>query len=149
MAIDTADGQNQPPVIRGTLREKGKPISEAAVFLQSLDNEHCAKVFAGSKNDRKSGEEVDRCVHDVGTAYPNDLGQYRFVELKAGWYAVHFLWTIDEKPRSAFSLFKQGGWAVIYDSGKDTSGKYDAMAQDVPFYYSNQDDAVRDFDTRR
>jgi len=30
---------------------------------------------------------------------------------------------------------------------KDSTGKYDTMAQDFPFYYSGKDDAARKFET--
>jgi hypothetical protein len=149
LAVDIAGAQSGPPAMRGMLREKGKPIAEAAVFLQSLEDKHCAKTFAGRKADRKAQQEVDRCVRDVSAASPDSQGYYQFAGVKAGWYAVHFLWNITETPNSAMSLFKEGRWGVIYDKRKDTTGKYDAMAQDVPFYYSDKYDAVRDFDAQR
>jgi hypothetical protein len=128
----------QPTPLRGTLREKGQPIMDAAVFLQSFDDEHCAKIFASQKPSRRLQKKLDRCMHDVSTAVPD-----------SGWYAVHFLWNMSEKPSSAQSLFKEGRWGVIYAGRKDTTGKYDTMAQDFPFYYSGANDAARDFETQR
>ena len=82
--------QGQPTPLRGALREKGKPIVDAAVFLQSFEDEHCAKIFASQKPSRKSQEKLDRCMHDVTTAVPDSRGYYEFTGLKPGWYAVHF-----------------------------------------------------------
>ena len=121
---------------------------KAAVFLQSFEDEHYAKIFAGRKADRKSQQRLEVCMHDVSTAYPDFQGYYEFSGLKAGWYAVHFLWNISEKPSPAQSLFKEGQWGVVYAGRKDSTGKYDTMAQDVPFYYSGKDDAARDFETQ-
>jgi hypothetical protein len=140
--------QGQPIPLRGTLREKGKPIVEAAVFLQSFEDEHCVKIFTSQKPSRKSEEKLDRCMHDVATAVPDSHGYYEFTGLKPGWYAVHFLWNISEKPSSAPSLFKEGHWGVMYAGEKDSTGKYDTMAQDPPFYYSGRNDAARDFETQ-
>jgi len=140
--------QGQPTPLRGTLREKGKPIIEAAVFLQSLEDEHCVKIFANRKPSRKSEEKLDQCMHDVATAVPDSHGYYEFTGLKPGWYAVHFLWNISEKPSQAQSLFKEGHWGIIYAGEKDSTGKYDTMAQDFPFYYSGRDDVARDFETQ-
>ena len=139
----------QPTPLRGTLREKGQPIVDAAVFLQSFDDEHCAKIFASQKPSRRLQKKLDRCMHDVSTAVPDSGGYYEFAGLKPGWYAVHFLWNMSEKPSSAQSLFKEGRWGVIYAGRKDTTGKYDTMAQDFPFYYSGANDAARDFETQR
>jgi hypothetical protein len=140
--------QGQPTPLRGALREKGKPIVDAAVFLQSFEDEHCAKIFASQKPSRKSQEKLDRCMHDVTTAVPDSWRYYEFTGLKPGWYAVHYLWNISEKPSPAQSLFKEGHWGVMYAGKKDWTGKYDTMAQDFPFYYSGKEDAARDFETQ-
>ncbi len=86
-------------------------------------------------------------MHDVTTALPDSRGDYEFTGLKPGWYAVHFLWNISEKPSPSQSLFKEGRWGVVYAGRKDSSGKYDTMAQGFPFYYSGKDDAAMDFET--
>ena len=52
-------------------------------------------------------------MQDVATAVPDSLGYYEFAGLKPGWYAVHFLWNISEKPSSAESLFKEGHWGIM------------------------------------
>ena len=87
-------------------------------------------------------------MQDVATAVPDSLGYYEFAGLKPGWYAVHFLWNISEKLCSAESLFKEGHWGIMYAGEKDSTGKYDTMAQDCPSYYSGRDDGARDFETQ-
>jgi hypothetical protein len=146
--IGNTSASDHPTALRGTLTEGGKPIVEAAVFLQSFDDEHCAKIFASQKASRKSQERLDRCMHDVSTVVPDSRGYYEFTGLKPGWYAVHFLWNISEKPSLAQSFFKEGHWGILYAGRKDSTGKYDTMAQDFPFYYSGKDDAARDFQTQ-
>jgi len=136
--------QSSPPVIRGKLRENGAPITEAAVFLQSLDNERCAKLFAGRKTDRKTEKQITRCVHDLTATSPDANGNYKFAIPKSGWYAVHFLWSMGKKPREPQSVFLQGQWSVVYAGYQDLTGKYDAMAQDSPFFSSAREDAIRD-----
>jgi len=74
----------QPTPLRGTLREKGQPIMDAAVFLQSFDDEHCAKIFASQKPSRRLQKKLDRCMHDVSTAVPDSGGYYEFAGLKPG-----------------------------------------------------------------
>jgi hypothetical protein len=34
----------------------------------------------------------------------------------------------------------------MYAGYKDSSGKYDTMAQDSPFYFTGKEDAIRDCD---
>jgi len=139
-------GQSSPKVIRRKLTENGKPIQDAAVFLQSLDDEKCAKLFSSHKENRRSLTKLERCMHDLSTASTNADGQYQFAVARPGWYAVHFLWDLGTKPKNPQTAFVQGRWGVMYAGSKDSSGKYDTMAQDGPFYFKGEEDAVRDAD---
>jgi hypothetical protein len=143
-----AHAQVHSPGIRGTLSDKGGPIVDAEVYLQSLEDEHCAKLFAG-KIDLKKRQELRRCMHDLGSTHSDEQGHYEFSETKAGWYAVHFLWSINDKPSHPMTSFKEGDWFVEYAGSKDSTGKYDTMAQGRPFYSSGKEDAVRNFEKKR
>jgi hypothetical protein len=141
-------GQSTSTVIRGSLRENGKPITEATAFLQSLDDEKCAKLFSSAKADSRSERKLRLCVHDLGEVSADAAGDYHFNVPKAGWYAIHFLWDVGEKPRTPQTAFKRGPWTVMYAGHKDTSGRYDAMAQETAFYFAASEDAVHDCDVR-
>jgi hypothetical protein len=146
LIIPFAHAQVHSPAIRGTLSDMGKPIVDAEVYLQSLEDEHCAKLFAG-KIDLKKQQELRQCTHDLGSINSDEQGNYEFAETKAGWYVVHFLWSIADKPRQPTS-FKNGDWLVQYAGWKDSTGKYDTMAQDHPFYYSGKEDTARNFENK-
>jgi len=152
LVANTARGQGLPATIQGTLKENGAPIVDAAVFLQSFDNEECAKLFTNRNWNQMSAEKLAAklrsCTHDVGTTTVDPTGNYRFTDLKAGWYAVHFLWNIAEKPKRFPDSSKEGNWLVMYAGYKDSTGKYDTMAQDVPFRFSGNEDVIRDFSGR-
>jgi hypothetical protein len=136
--------QSSPKVIRGTLQENGKPIRDAAVFLQLLDDEKCAKLFSARKAGWRAEKKLEHCMHDLNTASTDADGYYQFAAPKEGWYAVHFLWDIGKKPTHPETAFVQGRWVVMYAGRKDSSGKYDTMAQDGPFFFNGQVDSVRD-----
>lgn len=142
-----AHSQTALPLIRGSIKDRGQPIADAAVFLQALDDEHCAKLFR-DKNQASKLKEMQRCAHEAASTQTDGQGYYQFAETKAGWYLIHFLWNIAGKPRDAESCFKQGNWIVLYARHKDTTGKYDTMAEDRPFYFSATRDTVRNFDNR-
>ena len=59
------------------------------------------------------------------------------------------LWNISEKPNAAIAIFQKGEFIISYSEDKDTSGKYDAMAQSRPFYFSSTESLVKDFDYRK
>jgi len=145
LAVNAVNGQNSTSAIRGTLRESGTPIAEATVFLQSFDDEKCANLFTTAKEDRKSASKLESCRHDVSSTSSDSAGRYEFANPGAGWYAIHFLWNIGKKP--AQPMFSQGPWTVMYAGQKDSTGRYDTMAQDIPFYFSAKEDATRDFDS--
>ena len=143
LAVNAARGQSSPSAIRGTLSERGKPITNATIFLQSFDDEMCAKLFTTGREDRKSASKLESCMHDVSTTSADAAGRYEFADPRAGWYAIHFLWNIGKKPNQ--TMFSQG-WTVMYGGHKDSTGKYDTMAQDIPSYFSAKEDATRNFD---
>ena len=149
LAVDTTGAQAAPSAIRGMLGENGTPIVEATVFLQSFDDARCAKLFTSKKGNSRSVQKLRLCMHDVSTTTPDAHGIYQFSAPKAGWYVVHFLWSTGKTPSQSPSLFKEGRWVVVYAGHKDSTGKYDTMAQDSPFYFSAKEDVIRDFHTRR
>lgn len=146
LSASAVQGQDSPFAIRGTLSENGAPIAEATVFLQSFDDETCAKLFTTAKEDPKSASKLESCMHDVGTASSDAAGNYKFSNPRAGWYAVHFLWNIGKKPSQSMYSFNQGQWTVMYAGHKDSTGRYDTMAQGAPFYFSAKEDVKKDFD---
>ena len=143
LVANAGKAQNLRSAIRGTLSEDGTPIAEATIFLQSFDDEMCAKLFTTAKDDQKSASKLESCMHDVSTTSSDAAGNYKFTDPRAGWYAVHFLWNIGKKPSQ--SRFNQGQWTVMYAGHKDSTGRYDTMAQDTPFYFSAREDVTRDF----
>jgi hypothetical protein len=58
LAVKAVKGQDSPSAIRGTLRDNGMAIAEATIFLQSFDDEICAKLFTAGKEDRKSASKL-------------------------------------------------------------------------------------------
>lgn len=146
LAANAVKGQDSPFAIRGTLRENGAAIAEATIFLQSFDDEACAKLFTTAKGDPKSASKLESCMHDVSTASPDAAGNYKLTKPGAGWYAIHFLWNIGKKPSQPMYSFNQGQWTVVYAGHKDSTGRYDTMAQGAPFYFSAKEDVTRDFD---
>jgi hypothetical protein len=146
LAVNAVKGQDSPSAIRGTLRDNGMAIADATIFLQSFDDQACATLFATGKQDRKSVSKLESCMHDVSSTSPDAAGSFRFATPRAGWYAVHFLWYIGKKPSPSMNPFNQGQWTVMYAGHKDSTGRYDSMAQDTPFYFSAKEDMTRDFD---
>lgn len=146
LAANAVKGQNSPRAIRGTLRDNGMAIAEATIFLQSFADQACATLFATGEQDRKSASKLESCMHDVSSTSPDAAGSYKFAAPRAGWYAVHFLWNIGKKPSQSMYSFSQGQWTVMYAGHKDSTGRYDSMAQDTPFYFSAKEDITRDFD---
>jgi hypothetical protein len=143
LTASRAQAQNPSSAIRGTLSDSGTPIAEATIFLQLFDDESCAKLFVAGKEDRKSVKKLESCMHDVSTTSPDAAGNYKFPHVKPGWYALHFLWNIRKKPGQP--TFTQGRWTVMYAGHKDSTGRYDTMAQAIPFYFSAKEDLTRHF----
>lgn len=138
----------QSPVVQGMLRDQGQPITSAEVYLQSLRDKHCVNVFSGKRRDWVKERELDQCLHDQASTPVDANGHFQFAGLKPGWYALHFLWNIREKPEHADVCLKRDNWAVIYAGRKDSTGRYDTIAQDKAFYFSGTEDVVRNFDNR-
>jgi hypothetical protein len=91
-----------------------------------------------------AARKLEGCTHDLATTHPDRQGHYRFSGLKPGWYAIHFVWSVTEKP-SHPRAFKKGEWGVMFPGYKDHSGKYDAFAQGKRFFVSGEADFVKDY----
>jgi len=147
-AAQLATAQAQPALIQGTLCDQGRAIVRAEVYLQSLTDERCAKLFTSRTRSRKKVQELEQCVHDLAETPVDGSGHFQFAGMKPGWYAVHFLWNIADKPGHVDAPFKRGDWAVIYAGREDSTGRYDTLAQGRPFHFSGSEDVVRSFDNR-
>jgi hypothetical protein len=129
--------------ITGTLMDKG-PVKDAEIDLQSLGDEHCAKLFVRQARNAKAEQQLKNCVQDLASTHADTEGHYGFSGLTPGWYAIHFVWSIAEKP-TRLQTFEREEWVVMYPGYKDKTGRYDAFAQGKPFFLSGEADAVKDF----
>jgi tetratricopeptide (TPR) repeat protein len=132
------------PAIRGTLlRADGAAIAGAEVTLQSFRDEACAKLFDLRSDSPEASAKLSRCSQDLFAEQTNEKGEFAFVGVQAGWYAVRFLWNIEPKPTSGPSADHVGGFLVVYAAQKDVSGRYDTLSQGPAFHF----EAVQDYRT--
>jgi len=129
--------------VTGTLFDRG-PITDAEIDLQSLADEHCAKLFASHVKNTEPQQELKKCIQDVASTHSDADGHYRFSDLTPGWYAVNIVWSIAVKPIGP-QTFEQGEWLIISPGYRDKTGKYDAFAQGKPFFLTGETDIVKDF----
>ena len=134
-----------PVAVIGTLFDRG-PVTDAEIDLQLLQDEHCARLFVGQSRDAQAQKKLEGCTRDLLSTHPDSEGRYRFADLAPGWYAIHFVWSMAEKPTHP-RAFKRGEWGVLYSGYKDKTGKYDSFAQGRPFYISGESDVVKDTKT--
>jgi hypothetical protein len=132
-----------PVAITGALVDKG-PVTDAVIDLQILQDEHCAKLFVSQRTDARAQQRLEGCSRDLQSTHPDSEGRYRFPNLSPGWYAIHFVWSMAEKPTHPLA-FKRGEWGVVYPGYKDKTGKYDAFAQGKPFYISGEANVAKDY----
>jgi hypothetical protein len=132
-----------PVAIAGTLIDKG-PVTDAEIDLQILEDEHCVKLFLSQRKDAQAKQKLEGCSRDLRSTHSDSEGRYRFPDLAPGWYAIHFVWNMAEKPTLPLA-FKRGEWGVVYPGFKDKTGKYDAFAQGKPFHISGESDLAKDF----
>jgi hypothetical protein len=87
-------------VIQAALLDHQQPIKNAEIYLESLDNEHCAQLATDKKQAVKPKviKELRKCVHNIGSTHADEQGHYQFAEIKAGWYLIHFLCNISIRP---------------------------------------------------
>jgi hypothetical protein len=104
LSVRVAYAQSPGNGIRGTLRENGTPITEATVYLQSLDA-RSVPSFSAVRNGQPNPSRISQSPADVGTTSVDGAGTYRFHPKKSGWYVAfpeH-----QQKPPSG-SLRKEG-----------------------------------------
>ena len=132
-----------PVAVAGTLFDNG-PVTDAEIDLQLLQDEKCVKLFVSKRRDARAQRKLESCSRDLSSTHPDSEGRYRFPNLAPGWYAIHFVWSMTEKPADPVT-FKRGEWVVLYPGYKDNTGKYDAFAQGEPFFVSGDSEVVRNY----
>jgi hypothetical protein len=150
-----ASANNAPPtaisvgVIAGKLIDVNGPITDAQVILQTFKDEKCVKLFSSKKYSEEEARKLAVCSHELPPIAPDNQGQYQLTNIPAGWYVLLVIWNMNEKPNTSVSMFQKGDFVISYSSAKDSSGKYDGMAQGKPFYFSGRENLVLDFDYRK
>jgi hypothetical protein len=134
-------------VVTGKLLDYYGPIVNAEVYLNSMKDEDCAKLFEKKmfedwKNSKKDQKKLQACVKDVGPIEPKVDGTYTFSNLSPGYYALAVSWNTKEKFKKPILLFKKGDFVITYYEG----AQYNAVSTSRPFYYSGTEIITKDFD---
>ena len=120
--------------VEGTLTDQGKPFAKGLVVLQRMKDEHCAKLFSSSHPSAQEVRQLESCARDLPWINTDEKGNYSYRQLAPGWYSIRFLWLLGKLPaRETATTCSSVEWAIFFQPGKDTSGKYNAMAQGNPF----------------
>lgn len=134
-------------VVTGKLLDYYGPIASAKVYLNSMKDEQCAKLFEKKmfedwKISRKDYEKLQTCVKDVGPIEPNADGTYTFSNLSPGYYALVVSWNTREKFKKPILVFRKGDFVITYYEG----APYNAVSTGRPFYLSGTASITKDFD---
>lgn len=117
-----------------TLTEQGKPVAGGLVVLQRLKDSECVKLFTTRNPSRKEVERAMACTSDLPDGATDANGKYTYQQLAPGWYDIRSLWSMHKPPAPTSAIACVGkDWQVIYEPGRDHTGKYDAMIQSWPF----------------
>ena len=138
--------QGQTPTrVTGTVVDSGSPVSNALVELQQLSDADCARLFTKKGTpSRKDIEKLQRCAVDLPEVHTDDKGTFS-IEVKPGWYAVRVLWLMKAKPGTTLMQCEYGDWKVAFVPSRDVTGKYDGMAEGMPFEVQAGKDIGIDF----
>lgn len=117
-----------------TLTEQGSPVAGGLVVLQRLKDAECVKLFKTKNPSRKEIERARTCMTDLPDGVTDANGKYTYQQLAPGWYDLRFLWSMQKAPAPSSAIACVGeDWQVVYEPGRDRTGKYDAMVQGWPF----------------
>jgi hypothetical protein len=129
-------------VVSGKLLDPNGPIKEAEVYLNSLKDEKCAKLFSSMEYSERNLQRLKACVINVGPIKPDEDGAYKFTNLKPGYYALVVSWNLKEKFEKPIMAFQKGDFTISYFEG----AKYNAVATGKVFYLSASENATKHFD---
>jgi tetratricopeptide (TPR) repeat protein len=136
----TEDGATN--FVSGKLLDPNGPIKEAEVYLNSLKDEKCVKLFLSKEYSERNLQRLKACVINVGPIKPDEGGAYKFTNLKPGYYALVVSWNLKEKFEKPIMAFQKGDFTISYFEG----AKYNAIATGKVFYLSASENATKDFD---
>jgi hypothetical protein len=127
-------GGAQSASVQLTLNEQGTPVKGALVVLQRLKDSDCVKLFNNPSPTFREIQKAEKCVTDLPDGATDVNGKYSYQQLAAGWYDIRSLWSMQKPPAPSSAIAcVTGDWQVVYEPGRDHTGKYDAMVQGRPF----------------
>jgi tetratricopeptide (TPR) repeat protein len=137
--------------LSGTLSENGKPVASGMVILERLKNEKCARLFQtptqGWNVPQKSGRELESCSTELSPVYTDEKGNYSYPQLSPGWYDIRFWWLLSDAPAAREVLICEiAGWSIVFAPGKEKTGRYNGLANGMPFELKAKESRQLSFD---
>lgn len=129
-------------VVSGKLLDPNGPIKGAEIYLNSLKDEKCVKLFSSTEYSEKNVQKLKACASHIGPVKPDEHGVYKFTNLKPGYYAFVVSWNLKEKLEKPIMVFQKGDFTISYFEG----AKYNAVATGKVFYLSASENITKDFD---
>jgi hypothetical protein len=133
------------PVVRTNVARNGNPVERAMVVLQSFADKNCVKLFREKNPKPDTAAKLHACTSDLPAQFSDASGEADFLDLKPGWYAVHVLFLFEPQPSAYQTACRYGDVALMISSHRDTTGKYNAMAQREPFEIKSAEDVKQEF----
>jgi hypothetical protein len=131
--------------VAGSVKDSGEPVKGAMVILQRLRGRDCAQAFESKKPSAKNATKLASCSEDLEPTYTDERGMFKYQSLEPDWYAVRILWAVKTVPAQFNLLCEYGPWIVGYYTRKDSTGRYDAMAQGHTFQLKSGQQKTADF----
>ena len=143
--LSTATCFAADPTITATVIRNGTPIKDSMVVLQFFENRDCVNLFNSKHPKPETAQKLKSCSRDFDPQYTDANGVVRFSDLKPGWYAVRVLFLYEPAPSAYRTACQYEEMALMLSSDRDTTGKYNAMAQRYPFELKASDARTLEF----
>lgn len=130
--------------ISGKIITPRGPVADARVMLLSYPDEACAKLSEKQNRSEEEKKTLSECQKQLPEVKTDGSGEYKFPDVKAGWYRLDMGWRVALKSDLEDGADLTGPYRSYYRRVKDDRDKYGVVAVGHPFQFAAIGDMTDD-----
>ena len=133
-----------PHTISGSILFPDGPHTDSAASLNSFKDEQCVKLRSKNNKSPEETNQFNDCwKKEVVKVSVDEKGNYKLTPPNPGWYSLMIKWWSDKTLGGTSGYKNVGDFQLIYAQKKDDPSKVRFLAITEPFYFTGQEDVVR------
>ncbi len=139
-----------PHTISGVILFPDGPHTDSEALLNSYKDEQCVKLKSKNIKSPEETNQFNDCrKKEVVKVSVDEKGNYKLTPPNPGWYDLMIKWWSDKTLGGTSGYKDVGDFQLIYAQKKDDPSKVRFLAVKQPFYFTGQEDVVKNLSLQK